>query len=137
MQKDRTGQPWGYWLAGSIWVSCFFKRFPAVCANYIDLAGCPYDGAAAGADIFDASVDGFFAPAFGASGCLQAAGMDAGISQGGYDPCFGFRSQGRNRPAVFCMFLNMEAVGFGGGLKLHIVIIAIVAYVRDIMLQII
>ena len=51
MQKDRTGQPWGYWLAGSIWVSCFFKRFPAICAGYIDLSGCPYDGAAAGADI--------------------------------------------------------------------------------------
>ena len=63
-------QPWGYWLAGSGGVSCLFKRFPAVCAGYIDLAGCPDDGAAAGADIFDASVNGFLAPAFGASGCL-------------------------------------------------------------------
>jgi len=43
----------------------------------------------------------------GIPGFLQAAGMDAGISQGGYDSCFGFRSQGRNRTAVFGMFLNM------------------------------
>ena len=63
--------------------------------------------------------------------------MDAGIPQGGYDPCFGFRSQGRNRPAVFGMFLNMQAVGFGGGFEFHIVVIAIVAYVLDIMLQVI
>ncbi len=94
-------------MAGSIWVSCPFKRFSAVCAGYIYLSGCPDDGAAAGADIFDASVGGFLAPAFGASDRLQAAGVDAGIPQGGYDPCFGFRSQGRNRPAVFGMFLNM------------------------------
>ena len=76
-------------------------------------------------------------PAFGASGCLQAAGMDAGILQGGYDPCFGFWSQGRNRPAVFGVFPNMQAVGFGGGFEFHIVVIAVVAYVLDIMLQII
>lgn len=63
--------------------------------------------------------------------------MDAGISQGGYDPCFGFRSQGRNRPAILGMLLNMQAVGFGGGLELHIVVIAVVVYVLDIMLQII
>lgn len=69
-KKDRTGQPWGYWLAGSGGVSCFFKRFPAVCAGYIDLAGCPDNGAAAGADIFDAPIDGFLASAFGDSGWL-------------------------------------------------------------------
>lgn len=63
--------------------------------------------------------------------------MDAGISQGGYDPCFGFRSQGRNRPAIFGMFLNTETVGFGGGFEFHIVVIAVVAYVLDIMLQVI
>ena len=62
-------------LAGRFYrVSCPFKRFPAVCAGYIDLSGCPYDGAAARADIFDASVGGFLASAFGASGWLQAAG---------------------------------------------------------------
>ena len=69
-------------LAGRFYqVLCPFKRFPAVCAGYIDLSGCPYDGAAAGADIFDAAVDGFLAPAFGDSGGLQAAGVDAGIPQ--------------------------------------------------------
>ena len=36
----------------------FFKRLPAVCAGYIDLAGCPDDSAVAGADIFDASASG-------------------------------------------------------------------------------
>ena len=70
-------------LAGRFYrVSCPFKRFPAVCAGYIDLTGCPYDGAAAGADIFDAAVDGFLTPAFGDSGGLQAAGVDAGIPPG-------------------------------------------------------
>lgn len=63
--------------------------------------------------------------------------MDAGIPQGGYDPCFGFWSQGRNRPAVFGMFLNMQAVGFGGSFEFHIVVISVVAYVLDIMLQVI
>ena len=63
--------------------------------------------------------------------------MDASISKGGYDPCFGFRSQGRNRPAVFWMFLNMQSVGFGGGFEFHIVVIAVVAHVLDAMLQII
>lgn len=92
---------------------------------------------AAGADKFDASVDGFLAPTFGASGCLQTIGVDAGISQGGYNPCFGLRSQGRNRPAVFRMFLNMQPVGFGSGFELHIVVIAVVAYVLDAMLQVI
>ena len=60
--------------------------------------------------------------------------MDAGIPQDGYDPCFGFRSQGRNRPAIFGMFLYMQAVDFGGGFEFHIVVIAVIAYVLDIML---
>lgn len=51
-----------------------------------------------GEDIFDASVGGSLAPAFGASDCPQAAGMDAGISQNGSDPCYGFHSQGCNCP---------------------------------------
>ena len=60
--------------------------------------------------------------------------MDAGIPQGGYNPCLGFRSQGRNRPAVFGMFLNMQTVGFGGGFEFQVMVIAVVAYVLDIML---
>ena len=36
----------------------------AIAADYIDLPRCPDDGAAAGADIFDTAVLGFFAPAF-------------------------------------------------------------------------
>lgn len=79
----------------------FFYWFPAVCAGYIDFAGCPDDGAAVGGDIFDVSVGGFLASTFGASDCLQAAGVDTGISQGGYDPCF------------------------GGGFEFHIVVIAV------------
>ena len=38
---------------------------PTIPADYIDLPRCPDDGAAAGADIFNAAVFGFFAPAFG------------------------------------------------------------------------
>ena len=35
------------------------------------------------------------------------------------------------------LVVNMQAVGFGGGLELHIVVIAVVAYVLDAMLQVI
>ena len=35
------------------------------------------------------------------------------------------------------MFLNMQAVGFGGGFGFHIVVIDVIAHVPDIMLQII
>lgn len=45
-------------------VLCFFKRFSAVSAGYIDLAGCLDDSAAAGADMFDALIDGFYVSTF-------------------------------------------------------------------------
>ena len=38
------------------------KRLSAIPADYIDLPRCPDNGAAAGADIFDAAVNGFVNP---------------------------------------------------------------------------
>lgn len=63
-------------LAGGIGILCPLERLSAIPADYIHLAGCPDNGAAAGADIFDTAVYGFLAPAFGASLYLQAAGVD-------------------------------------------------------------
>ena len=97
----------GDWLAGGIAILCSLERFSAVPADYIYLAGCPDNGAAAGADIFDTAVNGFCTPALGASLYLQAAGMDTGLAQSILDPSLGLRGQCRNRLAVFCMFFYM------------------------------
>ena len=126
-----------YRLACGIRISCPLERLSAIPADYIDLARRPDDCAAAGADIFDTAVNGFLASSLGASLHLQAAGFDPGLAQGGFDPCLRLRGQLRYRPAVFLVLLNYQAVGFGGGLKLHIVIIAVVAYVLNLMYQII
>ena len=124
-------------LAGGIGILCPLERLSAIPADYIHLAGCPDNGAAAGADIFDTAVYGFLAPAFGASLYLQAAGVDTGLAQGGFDPCLRLRSQCSNCPAVFCVLLYMKAVGLSGCFEFHVVIIAVVAYVLNVMFQIV
>lgn len=122
------------WLASGIGILCPLEWLVAVAADYVDLAGCSDDCAAAGTDVFDAAVDGFFAPAFGASFYLQAAGMDAGFADSFFDPFLCFRGEGGGRPAVFRMLLDMEPVGFGGNFEFQIVVVAVVAYVLDTML---
>ena len=109
------------------------RKLSAIPADYIDLAGCSDNGAAAGADIFDAAVNGFLAANLGASLYRQAAGVDTGLPQGDSDPSLCLRSQCCYRPAVLGVLLNVQAVGLGGGLEFHVVIIAVVAYVLNVM----
>lgn len=63
--------------------------------------------------------------------------MDTGLAQGFLDPNLCLRGQCCYRPAVFSVFLNMKAVGFGGGLEFHVVIIAVIAYILNIMFEIV
>lgn len=103
-----------------------FSLFPleslsAVPADYIDLPRCPDNGAAAGADIFDAAVNGFLTPAFGGAFYRQAAGVDFILSQNFSDPCL--RGQRRYRPAILGVLLDMQAVSLGSGLKFLVVIV--------------
>ena len=124
-------------LACGIGILCSLKRFSAIPADYIDLAGGPDDCAAAGTDIFDTAVNGFLTATLGASLYRQAAGIDTGLAQGFLDPSLCLRSQCCNCPAVLGMFLILKAVGLSGGLKFHVVVIAVVAYVLYIMFQIV
>ena len=75
-----------------------FVLFPlewltAISADYIDLPRCPDDSAAAGADIFDAAVNGFLTPALGGAFHRQAAGVDLVLAQSFSDPCLRLRGQ--------------------------------------------
>ena len=119
-----------------------FSLFPleslsAIPADYIDLPRCPDDGAAAGADIFDAAVNGFLTSALGGAFHRQAAGVNFILTQGFFDPCLRLRGQRCYRPAILGVLLDMQAVGLSGGLKFLVVVIAVVAYVLDAMNQIV
>ena len=64
-----------------------FVLFPlewltAIPADYIDLPRCSDDSAAARADIFDTSVNGFLTSALGSAFHRQAAGVDLVLAQG-------------------------------------------------------
>lgn len=113
-------------LAGGIGILCPLEWFSAIPADYIDLARCPDNSTATGADIFDTAVNGFFTASPGATLYWQAAGTDTGLTQDFLDPRFCLRGQCCYRLAVFLVLLNFQTVGLGGGLKLHVVIIAIV-----------
>ena len=69
-------------LAGGIGMLCPLERFSAIPADYIDLARCPDNCTAAGADIFDTAVNGFLTAALGTSLYRQTAGIDTGLAQG-------------------------------------------------------
>lgn len=66
---------------------CPLEKFSAIPADYIDLSYCPDDGSAAGADIFDTAILGFFTPAFGGVFHRQAAGVNFILTQIFSDPC--------------------------------------------------
>lgn len=119
-----------------------FVLFPlewltAIPADYIDLPRCSDDGAAARADIFDTSVNGFLTSALGGAFHRQAAGVDFILPQGFLDPCLRFRGQLCYRPAILCVLLDMQAVGLSGGPKFLVVVVAVVAYVLNAMNQIV
>lgn len=67
----------------------------------------------------------------------QAAGVDTGLAQGFLDLSRCLWGQLCYRPVVFLVLLNYQTVGLGGGLKLHIVIIAVIAYVLNIIFEIV
>lgn len=113
------------------------KRLSAIPADYIDLPRGPDDGAADWADIFDAAVDGFLAAALGGSLHGLAAGIDFVLAYDFNNPCLGFRGQCCYRPAVFVVLLDMKSVGLGGGLEFKIVVVTVVAYVLNVMLQVV
>lgn len=112
-------------------------RFSAIPTDYIDLPRCPDGGAAAGADIFDTAVLGFFASAFGGAFHRQAAGVDFILSQGFSDPCLRLRAQRCYCPSVFVVLLNVQAMSLDSGFEFQVMVITVVAYVLDAMNQII
>ncbi len=94
-------------MASAFVFLCLLERLSAIPTDHIDLPRCPDNGAAAGADIFDTAVLGFFALAFGRFQLLQAACVDSRLAYGFSDPCLRLRSQRRCRPAVFLVLFNM------------------------------
>ena len=128
-------------LAGTFAAPAFvlfpLESLSTISADYIDLPRCPDNGAAAGANIFDAAVNGFLASALGGAFHRQAAGIDLVLAQGFSDPCLRLRGQRRYRPAILGVLLDMQAVGLSGGLKFLIVVVSVVAYVLDAMNQIV
>ena len=99
------------------------ESLSAISADYIDLPRCPDDGAAAGANIFDAAVNGFLTPALGGAFHRQAAGVDLVLAQSFSDPCLRLRGQRCYRPAILGVLLDMQAVSLGSGLKFLVVIV--------------
>ena len=124
-------------LAGGIGILCPLEWFSAIPADYIDLTRFPDNSTAAGSDIFDTAVNGFLTASLGATLYWQAAGVDTGLAQGFFEPSLCLRDQLRYRPAIFLVLLNFQTVGLGGGLKLHVVIIAVIAYILNIMFEIV
>lgn len=108
------------------WLALFLyplKRFSTIAAYHVELPCCPDDGAAAGANIFDAAVDGFLAASLGGSLYWLAAGVDSILAQGFLDPCFPLRGQRRYCPAIFVVLLNVQAVSLGGGFEFQVMVI--------------
>lgn len=54
-------------LTGGIGILCPLEWLSAIPADYIDLACCPDNSTAAGADIFDTAVNGFLTASLGAT----------------------------------------------------------------------
>ena len=124
-----------------------FEWYVAVAAYYVDLLRGPDNGSALGANVLDAAVLAGAASAtlygyrrfFAVIVIIVALHLDleGGLTAGGKvihtrllcQPFGGFLRQGRYRPAVGSMMLNVKAMGFGGGLELLVMVIAVVAYV--------
>ena len=131
-----------------------FKGYVAVAAYYVDLPGRPDDGPALRANVLDAAILGGRASALdGRGGFLAvlvlavALGLDlegraaagSNIVHAGLlgQPFGGIFGEGCYRPAVGLMMLDVQAVGLGGVLEFLVVIIAVVAYVLDLMGQVV
>lgn len=132
-----------------------FEGYVAVAAYYVDLLGRPDDGSALGANVLDAAVlaDTASAALYGNRGFFAVIviivalylDLEGGLAAGGEilhtrlpgQPFGGFFGQGRYRPSVGAMMLDVKAVGFGGGLEFLVVVVAVVAHILDLMDQVV
>ena len=132
--------------------SCLFEWYVAVAAYHVDLPRGSNDGSAMWADVLDAAILAGAAPAFDgrsrfAALVIVGLGFDLEhcFTAGGYilhtgllcQPCGGFFTQCRDRPAVGGVMLDVQAVGLGGVLEFLVVVIPVVADVLDLMGQVV
>ena len=131
------------------------EGYVAVAAYYVDLLGRSDDGPALGANVLEATVLAGGAPAalygdrcfFAVIVIIVALYLDleGGLAAGGEilhagllgQPFGGLSGQGRYRPAIGAMMLNAKAVGFGGGFESLVVVVAVVAYILDLVNQVV
>lgn len=127
------------------------EGYVAVAAYYVDLLGRSDDSAAFRANVLDAAVlAGATSAALYGDRCFFAViviivalylDLESGLTAGGEilhawllsEPFSSFFGQGRYRPSVGSVMLDVKAVGFGGGLELLVVVVAVVAYILNPM----
>lgn len=147
-KKDRKSGGWPLFL-----LSCYFKWYIAVPAYHVDLLRRPDDRAAYRADVLDAPVlAGLASSPDGGRGFLTAfvavaLGLDLeqGFAAGSNilhagllgQPRRRFRGQRRDRPAVGGVLLDVQAVSLGRLLEFHVVVVAVVAHVLDVVRQVV
>lgn len=129
--------------------------YVAVAAYYVDLLGRSDDGSALGANVLDAAVlaGATSATLYGDRGFFAVIviivalylDLEGGLTAGGEilhtrllgQPFGGFFGQSRYRPSVCAMMLDMKAVSFGSGLEFLVVVVAVVAYILDLVNQVV
>ena len=131
---------------------CLFEGYVAVATYHVDLPRSSNDGSAMRADVLDAAILAGAAPAFDGRGRFAALvivgfgfDLERRFTAGGYilraglmgQPCGGFFSQRRDRPAVGGMVLDVQTVGLGGFLEFLVVVVPVVADVLDLMGQVV
>lgn len=128
-----------------------FEGYIAVAAYYVDLLGCPDDCSALRANVLDAAVlTGAASTAlYGDRGFVAIVVVIVTLYldlEGGLATCSeifhtgllgqpfgGFFRQGRYRPSICAMMLDVKAMGFGGILEFLVVVVAVVAYILDLV----
>ena len=128
------------------------EGYVAVATYHIHQLGRPDDGSAFRADILDAAILAGTAPALGGRGGFAiivplalALDPDGGLAVCGNvaqfrllgDPGGGFRRQIRYRPSIGVMVADGQAVGFGGFLESLVVVVSVVGYVLDPVVEVV
>ena len=132
-----------------------FERYVAVAAYYVDLLGRPDDSPALGANVLDAAIlaGATSATLYGDCGFFAVIviivalylDLEGGLAAGSEilhtrllgQPFGGFFGQSRYRPSIGAMMLDVKAVGFGSGLEFLVVVVAVVAYILDLVNQVV
>ena len=127
----------------------------AVTAYYVDLLRGPDNGPALGANVLDAAVLAGAASAalYGDRGFVAILtviialylDLEDGLTAGGEilhsrllgQPFGGFFGQGRYRPSVGSVMLDVKAVGLGGCFEFLVVVVAVVAYILNLVNQVV